>query len=83
MENTLRLVLSVISVILVVVCIRDILKRKFKNLAFGIVWLFIILVIPVIGPIMYLYLKEGMSMGRPGPFNPKFHRLDKNDMNKS
>jgi beta-lactamase regulating signal transducer with metallopeptidase domain len=75
MDHLLKIVLSLISIVLVVLSIRDILKRKFKNLAFGLVWLFIILVVPIIGPIMYLSLRKGMSAGRPKTFNPVFHKL--------
>ncbi|HET6557143.1 MAG TPA: PLD nuclease N-terminal domain-containing protein [Prolixibacteraceae bacterium] len=66
------ILLSVVEVVLLIIAVLDLIKRKFKNLAFAVVWLFIVLVIPVIGPMLYLFLKGGMSAGRPKSFNPMF-----------
>jgi beta-lactamase regulating signal transducer with metallopeptidase domain len=73
MNNSLSL-LSVISIVLLIIALTDIMKRKFKNLSFGLVWLFTILFIPLVGPAVYLSLRNGMGADRPRKFNPTFHK---------
>jgi hypothetical protein len=68
------ILLAIIEIVLLVITLFDLLKRKFKSLAFGMVWLFIIFAFPFIGPLVYFFLREGMSAGRPRAFNPRFHR---------
>lgn len=71
--ETIIILMAIVEVVLFVIALRDLLTRKFKSPVFGIVWLLIILAFPILGPLVYLYLREGMSAGRPRAFNPRFH----------
>jgi len=74
MEQTLKALLSLIAIILWFITIRDILKSSAKFLTFNLVWLMIVIFLPIIGSITYLFMRKGMQSDRPKKFNPKFHR---------
>lgn len=65
-------IIALIALILMVLAVRDILKRRLKLLAFNLVWLAVVVLIPIVGPVLYFMLHEGMDANRPRKFDPKF-----------
>lgn len=74
MEQTLKIILSLLAFVLWIVAIRDIIVRRLKFLSFNLVWLLIVIAFPIIGSILYLYLRENMDAEHPKKFKPKFNR---------
>lgn len=64
---------TLIAIVLFVISTIDIIIRKFRNPALGIVWFFVVLFIPIVGSIMYLLIRKGITYGVPHKFNPKFN----------
>jgi len=65
----------IIAIILWIVVMYDVIQRRLKYLAFNFVWLLIIITIPVVGPIVYLFLRKNMDAYHPRKFNPDFRRV--------
>jgi len=66
--DKLIIILIVLSAILWVWAIFDINKSRIKNNT-SIIWLILILIVPIIGPIIYFLSKRSMYKRK---FNPKF-----------
>ena len=74
MEQTLKIILSLLAFILWFIAIRDIILRRLKYLTFNLVWLVIVIVLPIIGSLAYLFMRKNMNVEKPKKFNPKFNR---------
>lgn len=74
MDSHLSL-LAAISIILWIVAMYDVIQRRLKYLTFNFIWLLIIIMIPFIGPILYLFLRKNMDGYHPRKFNPDFRRV--------
>jgi beta-lactamase regulating signal transducer with metallopeptidase domain len=68
----MKTILLVAAIVLLILAVRDILKRQLKLLAFNLVWLAVVVLIPIVGPVLYFMLREGMDANRPRKFDPKF-----------
>ena len=53
--------------------ISDIAKSRFKNTTMNLIWLLIVIFFPVIGSILYLFLRKTQIQKEPRKFNPKFN----------
>lgn len=69
----MNIIFAIVAIALLIVAIIDITRRKFKNPALGVVWFLVALVFPIIGPIFYLLIRNGITEGVPRKFNPKFN----------
>ena len=75
MDNPIKTVLLVLAVTLWIIAITDIINRRLKFLAFNFIWLMIVSILPIVGPLVYLFLRKGMRIDRPRKFDPKFQKL--------
>jgi len=73
MEQTLKALLSLIAIILWIIAIGDIIKARLKYLTFNLVWLMIVIFLPIVGSLAYLFMRKNMRADRIRKFNPKFH----------
>ncbi len=68
-------VLSILSLILWFWALIDIVKSRFAIQYGNSLWLFLIIILPVIGPLVYFLLKRKMTIKKKRQFKPKFHNL--------
>ncbi|MGF7141104.1 PLD nuclease N-terminal domain-containing protein [Roseimarinus sediminis] len=80
MEQTIHVSLVVIAIILLLIAIYDIMDARLKYLSFNLVWLMIVIFLPIIGPIAYLFLRKGMRSNLPKEFNPDFNEHAPNNV---
>jgi len=80
MDPKFKTLLSLIAIILFVIAIRDIIKSRLNYSLFNLVWLMIVCVLPIVGPLAYFYSRTGMKVDRPRKFNPNFIRHSPNEI---
>lgn len=71
MGNPIKTLLIILAISLWIIVIRDIIKRRLKYLSFNLIWLMVVIFFPILGSILYLLLRKGMSAERPKKFDPK------------
>ena len=63
-NESLIILIFVVPFILMVIAVVDLVKRDFNNSTDKIVWLLISVLIPVVGPLMYLLFGKKKSKRR-------------------
>ena len=54
--------------------IIDITRSRFKNPNMRTVWLIVVLLLPLMGTLIWLFVRKDLVTTEPRKFNPKFNR---------
>ncbi len=76
MENPIRTLLIIIAFSLWIIAITDIVKRRLKYLIFNFIWLGVVICFPIVGALLYLYMRRNMSADRIKKFDPNFKKIN-------
>lgn len=71
MDSRIKTLLIILAISLWIIVIRDIIKRRLKYFSFNIIWLMVVIFFPILGSILYLFLRKGMSAERTKKNDPK------------
>lgn len=74
MEPLLFFVLIIAAIALEFMALTDVVKSRFKEPLQQTIWFFVVLLIPVFGPVFYFQLRKKLTTNKKRVFNPEFHK---------
>ncbi|RLD42045.1 MAG: phospholipase [Bacteroidetes bacterium] len=76
MEIVFISVLVILTLSLWIWAIVDIVKSSFKDRAQKILWILVVVLFPILGPIVYFQVGRNYTNRKSRKFNPSFNRVD-------
>lgn len=74
METLLFFLLIIAAIALEFIALTDVVKSRFKEPLQQTIWFFVVLLVPVFGPVFYFQLRKKLTTTKKRVFNPEFNK---------